>query len=283
MTAHEPTLAEVESANVERLTGLAIPARLNERSAFQARLASTWGAGSLPEWQEGHCKCCGRSMEATKHRFDMGDVGVLDATATICDDCQPLVDSHYSPDRKGLTRVSLCPEWEERCPQRLRELIEGGGYPPGFDQESMRRVLQFGSGERKGLALIGPSSAGKTTSLWALFRKIERAGTTPVFLTGVELGRTLAKAARDIEAIDWLCRARLLMIDDFGKERATPGASALLWELLDRRYQNNLPVVLSTRYNGDELRARFNEDQLGGDIVRRLNELCRKVQFSLRS
>jgi len=73
----------------------------------------------------------------------------------------------------------------------------------------------------------------------------------------------------------------VLMVDDIGKEKSTPAIAALLWEVLDKRYGRGLPIVLTTRFSGVELRGRFGEECLGDDIVRRLNELCSGVNFSL--
>lgn len=278
MNSH--TLSELEARNVDRLCGFSIPDKPTFRTPMQAKLAETWGAGDKPVWSAGRCKLCAREIDATPHKLDLG-FGALDVPVTVCQDCQPLVDDDYNIDRKGLKTISMTPVWDEECPVRFLEVIESGNYPAHVDREAMRRCLSFSPGEAKGLALMGPSGSGKTTTLWALFRQLERAGSNPKFLTGVELGRALSKAARDLDAVEWLFRCRILIIDDLGKERATPAASALLWEVMDRRYQNKLPVILSTRFAGSEIRDRFGEPQLGADIARRLNELCRKVEFRL--
>jgi DNA replication protein DnaC len=73
------------------------------------------------------------------------------------------------------------------------------------------------------------------------------------------------------------------MIDDLGKEKSTPAMAALLWEVLDKRYGRGLPLVITTRFSGAELRQRYGEECLGDDIVRRLNELCTGVLFALPS
>lgn len=275
------SVGEMEADNVNRLTGIAISSNRNRRDEFQRRLSDTWGAGERKEWGAGVCKVCCRAIDAAPVKFDAGNLGVIEVSVTVCDDCNECVREHYSGS-SVVNEVKMTPKWDEECPMRLKELLETSAYPPNFDQDAFKQVGTWNGGSAKGLALVGPSASGKTTSLWGLFRKLERTGDNPVFLTGVELFRTLAKAARDLEQIDWLCSARILMIDDLGKERCSPAAAALLWELLDRRYQNKLPFFCSTRFSGDELKQRFGEVQLGGDILRRLNELCRPVRFKLQ-
>lgn len=271
-----------QAANVERLSGLSIPANPAERDALQRRLAATWGAGDRAPWTQGQCKVCAVPNDAAPLRVDFGAAeGPLLFDAGCCPACHDLVQSHYHPwTRATDDNVSLTPLFDAQCD--FRELLDSESFPPNFDRAAMQKALSLPRPSSKGLALVGDSGAGKTTTLWALFRQIERAGGNPKFLTGVELGRILGKAARDIEAIDWLAECRHLLIDDLGKERPTPGASALLWELLDRRYRKKLPLYFSTRFAGQALRDRFSEVELGTDIIRRLNELCAKVHFRVQ-
>jgi DNA replication protein DnaC/primosomal protein DnaI len=193
-----------------------------------------------------------------------------------------LVRDHYGAQgATQSTEISLTPKWDENCPPRFREVISGDvGLPASIDRNAYSRALAWKSTEGKGLAMVGAEGAGKSLSLWSLAREIEREGTAPVVIGAIELGRVLAKAARDMEAIGWLAACRVLMIDDLGKERATPAVGALLWELLDARYQHRRPVILTTRFSGEAMRDRFAEPHLGDDIRRRLNELCVGLKFA---
>ena len=194
-----------------------------------------------------------------------------------------LVREHYDPRHAEQSRgISLTPKWDASCPPRFAEVIDGRvGIPASVDREAYARAIAWRSKEIKGPAMVGAEGVGKSISLWALARILEREGTAPVILGAIELGRILAKAARDIESIAWLCDCRILMIDDLGKEKATPAVGALLWELLDARYQHRRPVILTTRFSGEAMRDRFAEPHLGDDIRRRLNEVCVALRFNL--
>lgn len=275
------TVGVLEAAGVEAATGLTIPQVPQKRDPWQAKLAQTWGMTGK-KWTLGRCKGCNCEIEPAPITLDMGFGDPIPVPITVCEDCMEMVRDSYGLRPSQTQRVHLEPKWEAECPLRFRELLESDAYPPHFDQQAMKRVLEWESGQPKGLALKGDSGAGKTSSLWALFRRIERAGGNPKFLTGVELNRLLARASRDLDSVEWLWKAHVLMVDDFGKEKHSPGASSLLWEVLDRRYQNKLPIILSTRYSGAEIRERFAE-RLGDDIVRRLNESCRAIEFKLQT
>lgn len=275
--------AELASVNVSRAVGLTIDADPMKRTVWDRRLAATWGGGTRPEWKFGQpiCRGCGKDIDATPQRYEMaGQTMIL--PVTVCEDCMALVRSHYDTQQIEKVASSGTPTWDEKCPPRMRECILGT-MPPVVDAKALEKVRTWrpsGYGA-KGLALKGPSGSGKTTAYWALARELESEGRTPVTLNAIELGRILSKAARDIEEVGWLCGCSVLMIDDLGKEKSTPAMAALLWEVLDKRYGRGLPLVITTRFSGAELRQRFGEECLGDDIVRRLNELCTGVLFSL--
>lgn len=276
------TIGQVESRNVHLLTGLKCHSDPGKRSRWESRLAKTWGAGQLAEWEIGKpiCRGCACDIDSSPDVFTMGGVEIT-LPVTVCEDCMRLVREHYNGSPAVQSgAVSMTPKWDELCPPRFKEVIEGN-LPPNVDVPAFKRVVAWRPSDRKGLAMKGPSGAGKTTAFWALARALEREGPAPVVLTAVELGRILSKAARDVEEVEWLYRCRVLMVDDLGKERATPAVGALLWEVLDRRYSHGLPLIVTTRFEGADLRQRFGEDFLGDDIVRRLNELCSGVKFAL--
>ncbi len=286
MTSTAPAIAlgTVEARNVQRLASLEIDANPGRRTKWERQLVQTWGnGGNFEPWDFGQRRCrgCRAEIDDTPVCYTVGDASAT-LPVTVCDECMTIVRDHYGTTGQNQpAEVSLTPKWDEKCPPLFREVITGTvGMPAGVDRNAYSRVIAWRLKDGKGLAMVGAEGAGKSLSLWSLAREIEREGTAPVILTGIELGRVLAKAARDIEAIDWLCDCRVLMVDDLGKEKATPAVGALLWELLDRRYQHRRPVILTTRFSGEAMRDRFAEPHLGDDIRRRLNEVCVGVRFN---
>ena len=129
--------------------------------------------------------------------------------------------------------------------------------------------------------LLGPSGIGKTLSLWAKARDLERAGVTPVFLSAVEFARKLAVAARDLDKADWLMKAQVLIIDDLGKEKLSAAVAPLIWEVIDARNNYRKPTLISTRFRGSDFVARFSEPVLGEDIRGRIADCCSVVNFGV--
>ena len=48
------------------------------------------------------------------------------------------------------------------------------------------------------------------------------------------------------------------MIDDLGKERATEWSVPILYRIINDRYENMLPTVITTNYNTDDLIDKLN-------------------------
>jgi hypothetical protein len=280
-TRSETPFSETQARNVTRLTGLKCAFDSSNRSRWENLLANTWGNGNREEWDIGKpvCRGCANRIDPTPSRHEMFET-VIELPVTVCEDCMELVREHYNEQQDAHDSGSATPKWDEACPQRMRDAIFGA-LPPNVDRAAFERVKAWRPSSGRGIAMKGPSGSGKTTAYWALARELELEGRAPVTLNAVELGRILSKAARDIEQVDWLCGCSVLMIDDLGKEKSTPAMAELLWEVLDKRYGRGLPVVLSTRFAGSELRSRFGEECLGDDILRRLNELCIGVSFKL--
>jgi hypothetical protein len=285
-TVKSPQIATVgvlEARGVESSVGLSIPEKPHARDRWKAKLAQTWGMTGK-KWELGRCKGCNCEIDPAPIALDWSDGSApMQISVTCCDECMDLVRDSYGLRPAETQQVQMEPRWEAECPLRLRELILADAYPPHFDQSARRKVLEWERGSVKGIACKGDSGAGKTTSIWSLFRVLEREGGNPKFLTGVELNRILARASRDLDSIEWLWKCHVLMVDDIGKEKLSAGASSLLWEVVDRRYQNKLPIFLSTRFNSHEMAARFGEAHMGNDIVRRILESCRGVEFTLQT
>lgn len=83
-----------------------------------------------------------------------------------------------------------------------------------------------------------------------------------------ELYRMKSNSGTDYEAI---CKyTPLLVLDDFGVTKATDWNRELFYRILDYRYINELPTVLSTNMTADELK-----EALGKRSYDRLKDMCK--------
>lgn len=271
----------IEVGHVYDAVGLRIEIRPDKRTRWENRLAATWGSGNRGEWAVtlGCCKGCGCEIDTTPTPMTFAGETV-EFPSTVCEDCMALVREHYDPKRIEEVDATATPKWDQNCPERHKQVALGQVRPANIDWAAFERVTGWEPTNGRGLILTGAPGTGKTSALWLLARNLELAGVQPITIGSVELGRVLSEAARDIREVGWLYRCRVLLIDDLGKEKASPAMAALLWEVFDRRLSAGLPVIVTTNFDGDGLASRFAEKHLGDAIRRRISELCRHVHFA---
>ena len=269
-----PSLNLLEAERVFDSTGIKINPEPATRTALERKLVETWDGDE--KWSRGVCKVCATAMGETSCRLLDFELPI-----TVCEKCGPMVTAHYSCDRTDNEIVTQNPWWDENCPPNYRELITSKRWPEQCDRTAIERVQKWTASERKGLVLLGPSGIGKTLSLWAKARDLERAGMTPVFLSAVEFARKLAVAARDLDKAEWLMRAPILIIDDLGKEKLSAAVAPLIWEVIDARNNHRKLTLISTRFRGNDFVGRFSEPVLGEDIRGRIADCCTVVNFGV--
>ena len=76
------------------------------------------------------------------------------------------------------------------------------------------------------------------------------------------------------QLIDEVKNTGLLLLDDLGVEKPTEFALKYLAQIIDYRYRNCLPIVVTSNFTQDELKNRTQNDLYGERIVWRLIEIC---------
>ena len=81
----------------------------------------------------------------------------------------------------------------------------------------------------------------------------------------------------EIEIIELYSNVDMLIIDDFGNENLSRWALEKLYKIISSRYDNELPIVITTRYNKEQLIEQLsteNDTEIAEEIVKVLNEMC---------
>lgn len=129
--------------------------------------------------------------------------------------------------------------------------------------------------ERRGLYLHGPVGTGKTYIAYAIKHHLEEKGTIVRFHNATDL---LADIRHDFDCepfsrkhvVDKILDSRkLLIIDDLGAEKPTEWVAEILYRIINYRYENELPVIITSNLSLDQLAQR-----LGDRTASRLTELC---------
>lgn len=81
----------------------------------------------------------------------------------------------------------------------------------------------------------------------------------------------------EMEIIELYSNVDMLIIDDFGSENLSKWALEKLNKIISNRYDNELPIVITTRYNKEQLIEQLsteNDTEIAEEIVKVLNEMC---------
>ncbi|WAM36573.1 ATP-binding protein [Caldicellulosiruptor acetigenus] len=131
-----------------------------------------------------------------------------------------------------------------------------------------------------GLLFYGPSGTGKTFLAFCIANYlIERfypviAVSTIGFLAKLKQLYSSSSGEMEIEVLNNFKNADLIVLDDMGAESSTGWAVEKLYMLVDMRYRDEKPLIVTTNYNLEELK-----EKLGIRIFDRLIEMCCPVEI----
>ncbi len=139
----------------------------------------------------------------------------------------------------------------------------------------------------RSLYLVGPYGCGKTHLAAAIVRRVAWQGGTARMLTGIDLTMALqatyGTSESEAAVLRGLASRRLLVLDDLGKEPPTEWALSRLFAVVNRRYEQEAPVVVTTNFERDELVARLGrkgDASTAEALVSRLCEGCDVVRMA---
>lgn len=142
--------------------------------------------------------------------------------------------------------------------------------------------------EKKGLILAGNNGVGKTHLASSIANKLIENGIPVIYGTLINLLAELRNSydtennISEMEIIKLFENVDLLIIDDLGKEKPSEWGLEKLFTIINSRYENNLPVIITTNYNQNSLLERLSlngEIETSRSIISRLYEMCYLVKI----
>lgn len=123
----------------------------------------------------------------------------------------------------------------------------------------------------KGIYFEGTNGTGKTHLAVAISLQLINKGVPVICKSSIDLLADVKKAYVDASSIsenaviDIYRKVDLLIIDDLGKEQCTPWTVSTLYAILDYRYEDMKPTIITTNYNEEMLIKRLTPQ--GGDSL----------------
>jgi DNA replication protein DnaC len=131
---------------------------------------------------------------------------------------------------------------------------------------------QYAASLRGWLLLMGGYGSGKTHLAAAIANFVVQIGGPALFLTVPDLLDTLRFSYDSVDTtfedrFDQIRNAGLLVLDDFGTQNATGWAQEKLFQIINYRYINKLPLVITTNLALDEIEPRIRSRLQDPELV----------------
>ena len=142
--------------------------------------------------------------------------------------------------------------------------------------------------EKKGLILVGNNGVGKTYLACSIANECIKNGISVTYGTLINLLAEIRDSYNannnisEIEIMKLYEKVELLIIDDLGKEKPSEWGLEKIFTIINNRYENNLPVIITTNYNQKSLIERLSlngEIETVKSIISRLYEMCYLVKI----
>lgn len=165
-----------------------------------------------------------------------------------------------------------------RFQNRTFESFQKTGFDRAF-QKAFDYAQGFEANRGEGLLFTGTPGTGKTHLAAAITGYIITELGIPVkFGSFIDILDSVKQAfGSEEDVIKELSEVPLLVIDDLGKERQTEWSNSILYQVINRRYENYLPVIITTNERMGDL-----ERNIGKATMSRLIEMCDGVRMDGR-
>lgn len=242
----------------------------------------------LPKFRTKVIKCK-KHGEYTAHVVPIP--GTEKVAVSECPECEQL--------RLNIERYHRCLELERQ--QNVNKIFQNSCIPTAFKSKSFktwipqneqakqvrdlmaRLVKEFDRAKKMGTCFLftGATRTGKTSLACAVLNNVMRFGHTASYINSLhyisQVKRswvTGAQLSEDEVIESYVLPFELLVIDELGKGTLSPKEKGIIFRLIDRRAEENLPTIGVTKYSVKQLVNLVDDDIVarlkrgGGSVIK---------------
>ena len=230
-----------------------------------------------------YCPHCGRFLAPKKQEILKGHEVTIGYEACSC-------EGAIEERRREEAELRKREEIEET--ERRERLFRSAGIPKHFwpdivtiNPRAVDRIRAGGS-----LYLVGDVGSGKTTYACQVAKRLLLAGERSIrFLPAADLSPLVRSSYRrdakesENDIVTRFATCRVLILDDLGKDGTTDHAVGALERIIDWRYREEYPVIVTAQFERDELINRLAKNgnvESAKAIASRLKEMCHRILFT---
>lgn len=244
------------------------------------------------------CQYCGKELKDNRIQIKIGEVMSYISIGYEKCDCKN-AQRDYKQQKIKMEKIKRLKAEKEKQ-ERIKQLYTKSGMPTrlkGYtfsnfkvnstNQKQWLKAQEYAqkclSGKTQGsLFIAGKVGAGKTHLASSIANAFILDEKPVIFGTLINLLGEIKDSYKDDSETEGNIIRRyssipLLVIDDLGKEKPSEWTLEKLFTIINNRYENNLPVVITTNYNRDQLTERLSNgsnDVIAESIISRLYAMC---------
>lgn len=202
-----------------------------------------------------------------------------DNSAKYYDEDGKFLPDAYAEDQRKIKTLYSVPARFRRGFDGLKDLKIGP--PVGRCQEWAK---MFDKEVMTGLYISGPIGTGKTALACAIIMEISGRGFIVDYWVYNELLQEIKASFDDQEVtpghvlLKNARQADLLFLDDLGADRASEWTVDILCQIINGRYDDCKPILITSNYTGCALLSRLEKIAKGGSAHRIISRLCEMVE-----
>lgn len=203
-----------------------------------------------------------------------------------CDQCEAEMSANARQIAEEAVKEGRLARWVKICPPAYLATRLNHPIMEAIPHEIKEYVLggwQPASGT--GLGICGDSGKGKTRLAYLLMHKLHMQGLKTFCIRSVQLCGHISRSYQEDPENDpsrsivrRVRECQVLLLDDIGKERYTDRIQEIVYDIIEERTANLLPIIWTSNFSGERLEKTIGGDR-GRAIVRRLREFSEAIEL----